>query len=1122
MENKRKMRRKLSSESDGDSSSSEPTNKKSKNASVPEDYVDIVEQDLDSLLVPANNSSSSSRQSTGSRRSQASCSSLSLSCEPEIPCEFNRCGKVISIHLENFMCHENFTVDFGPNINFLVGKNGSGKSAVITALSLGLAGNARATNRAASIKKLIKNGETAAKIEITLCNVGMCPFDAEHMGPHLTVVRHIRQSASSYELKDARGKIVSKKLDDVKRLLRRFRIHVENPIFVLNQDSAREFLKKLEPSSNFSLLMKATQMDTCINALGECMAQRKMHHRALEHFRKRKEVSAELVKAEEEKLATFRDKEAVKLKLAEANSKLAWLSVGRQEEELANCEQSIKLIETKKAKLVAATSQKDSAQATLTQKLSTFEEKKKHNQDVYKSHETKMREAARILQEHYLKASNIRTQIKNAEKRLNEEEHEYDACEKHINNYHADYARAKQEREENATRAVQLKKLVVESEALVKQARDDQLETKERLSSVREQVDARRFDRNKINQTKQNIQLEIDTLGRNKSNNLSIYGEQAIKVVCALRSQYSGPNQHRMPRGPIGQYITAVNPKYRDLVEKQLSSCLRSYIVSSDKERQALRALLQRFYGNKVPNIITSTFTDRVYNVSKLKVQATTPNTTVLIDEISCDDPVVMNYLIDTMRIETVLVTESKEIAEFLTSDTENVPPNLTRVLVPNLGLEYIPSPNYAVYTARIFPGRYMQVNVDDRIRQLQDEQRSLQERAASIEADYQTLREMLERTAQEVTQKTNEISQYRAVVQKATQEIIEIENIEHPDLPEYDRLKTHLADCAERMEKCKEERRELKLKLEEIDEQKAQYEAMKSDEMKALEEISKQMETLDTEAYEVTKQLRTLDSEFSQNNQRLQKMVALGQNHQAAKQDIINELEKVRQAAKLMGEFIATTETEEELQDLISQHKSKIRQVEQLNYDPEELEKNLSVLRDKLGEDANRFNITDTVIKHLRKAYHGNAQNFQRSRYHYLTMVQFNFQHALDLRHFKVTFDNDIKAKTWDINVFPASGNKTSNAKSLSGGERSFTTVSLLKGLWTTSDHPFYFLDEYDVFTDEVNRKFITELLIKEGKNWRSRQFCFLTPLDTEVEESPYIRILKLSSPDEDDSNMH
>lgn len=42
------------------------------------------------------------------------------------------------IVLNNFMCHNNFTVKFKPQMNFVCGPNGSGKSAVLIGLSVGL------------------------------------------------------------------------------------------------------------------------------------------------------------------------------------------------------------------------------------------------------------------------------------------------------------------------------------------------------------------------------------------------------------------------------------------------------------------------------------------------------------------------------------------------------------------------------------------------------------------------------------------------------------------------------------------------------------------------------------------------------------------------------------------------------------------------------------------------------------------------------------------------------------------------------------------------------------------------------------------------------------------------
>lgn len=51
------------------------------------------------------------------------------------------------------MCHQNLEVDFNKRTNLLIGNNGSGKSAVLTALIIGLGCKANATNRSSNIKR---------------------------------------------------------------------------------------------------------------------------------------------------------------------------------------------------------------------------------------------------------------------------------------------------------------------------------------------------------------------------------------------------------------------------------------------------------------------------------------------------------------------------------------------------------------------------------------------------------------------------------------------------------------------------------------------------------------------------------------------------------------------------------------------------------------------------------------------------------------------------------------------------------------------------------------------------------------------------------------------------------
>jgi len=111
-----------------------------------------------------------------------------------------------------------------------------------------------------------------------------------------------------------------------------------------------------------------------------------------------------------------------------------------------------------------------------------------------------------------------------------------------------------------------------------------------------------------------------------------------------------------------------------------------------------------------------------------------------------------------------------------------------------------------------------------------------------------------------------------------------------------------------------------------------------------------------------------------------------------------------------------------------------------------------------------------------------------------------------------------DHKDRTLEFSVQKDNRDSMSQIESvklLSGGERSYATLSFLIALGDALECPFRVMDEFDVFMDQVSRRVALDLLIEQGRICRNRQFILITPQDlSSVTPAVDVKIFKLPDP--------
>ncbi|XP_077557186.1 structural maintenance of chromosomes 5 [Haemaphysalis longicornis] len=223
-------------------------------------------------------------------------------------------GAIVRIKLENFMTYTFVEVQPGPNLNVIVGTNGSGKSSLVCAICLGLCGTPSTVGRASHVSHYIKHGATSALVEIEL-------FNAE--GSNHVIQRTITPGKSTWTLNRS---LVPQK--QVEALVSSLNIQVNNLCQFLPQDRVADFVRmsRQELLEGTERAVGTSDLFQLHSKLKELQAQRCSLERSLSSQQSRLEQACQKMSNLDAEVKKFQEHKDIQHRIERMRQKLAWLS----------------------------------------------------------------------------------------------------------------------------------------------------------------------------------------------------------------------------------------------------------------------------------------------------------------------------------------------------------------------------------------------------------------------------------------------------------------------------------------------------------------------------------------------------------------------------------------------------------------------------------------------------------------------------------------------------------------------------------------------------------------------------------------------------------------------------
>ncbi|KAH9678469.1 Structural maintenance of chromosomes protein 6B [Citrus sinensis] len=1037
-------------------------------------------------------------------------------------------GTITRVRLENFMCHSSLQIELGEWVNFITGQNGSGKSAILTALCIAFGCRAKGTQRAATLKDFIKTGCSYAMVEVELKNRGEDAFKPEIFGDSIIIGRRITESTSTTVLKDHQGKRVASRKQELLELIDHFNIDVENPCVIMSQDKSREFLHSGNDKDKFKFFFKATLLQQ-VNDLLQSIYN---------HLNKGDALVLELeatIKPTEKELSELQRKirnmehvEEITQDLQRLKKKLAWSWVYDVDRQLK--EQNLK-IEKLKDRIPRCQAKIDSRHSILESLRDCFM-KKKAEIAVMVEKTSEVRRRKDELQQSISLATKEKLELEGElvrntsymQKMVNRvkglEQQVHDIQEQHVRNTQA---------EESEIEA-KLKELQCEIDAAnitLSRMKEEDSALSEKLSKEKNEIRRISDEIEDYDKKCREIRSEIRELQQHQTNKVTAFGGD--RVISLLRAIERHHHKFKSPPiGPIGSHVTLVNgDTWAPAVEQAIGRLLNAFIVTDHKDALLLRGCAREANYNHLQIIIYDFSRPRLSLPHHMLPHTKHPTT---LSVLQSDNPTVINVLVDMGSAERQVLVRDYDVGKAVAFEQRIS--NLKEVytldghkMFSRGSVQTILPLNRRIRTGRLC-GSY-----DEKIKDLERAALHVQEEAQQCrkrKRDSEERLQDLQQHQQNVKRRCFSAERNRMSKELAFQDVKNsfAADAGPPSASAVDEISQEISNIQEEIQEKEIILEKLQFSMNEAE---AKVEDLKLSFQSLCESAKEEVDTFEAaekELMEIEKNLQTSESEKAHYEDVMRTRV-VGAIKEAESQ--YRELELLRQDSCRKASVICPESEIEALggwdgstPEQLSAQVNRLNQ--RLKHESHQYSESIEDLRmlyeekeHKILRKQQTYQAFREKVRACREALDSRWGKFQRNATLLKRQLTWQFNGHLGKKGISGKININYEEKTLSIEVkMPqdASSSNVRDTRGLSGGERSFSTLCFALALHEMTEAPFRAMDEFDVFMDAISRKISLDTLVDfalaQGSQW-----IFITPHDVSlVKQGERIKKQQMAAP--------